>query len=213
MACCNWSIVVTRIEGKTFITVRGPETRATMADCPANGEWTGIQFKLGTYMRSLPLGRLRDRNDVTLAGLSPSAFTLDGCAWEYPTFENVETFVQRLLDRQLIVANSSIEATLNGQGMRSARTQQRHFRRVTALTQSAIRQILRARHATDLLRHGAPVDQVIHDLGYFDQPHLNRSLKYFIGRTPAQISRNEEQLSLLYNTGESYSGSLPGIRR
>ena len=32
MAACHWVMVVTRLEGKTFLTVRGPETMATMAD-------------------------------------------------------------------------------------------------------------------------------------------------------------------------------------
>jgi AraC-like DNA-binding protein len=41
---------------------------------------------------------------------------------------------------------------------------------------------------------------VAQDAGYFDQAHLTRSLRRFIGQTPMQIVRNQEQLSLLYNT-------------
>jgi AraC-like DNA-binding protein len=42
----------------------------------------------------------------------------------------------------------------------------------------------------------------LHQAGYFDQPHLTRSLKYFIGQTPAQIMHHSqpEQLSFLYKT-------------
>jgi hypothetical protein len=36
--------------------------------------------------------------------------------------------------------------------------------------------------------------------GYFDQPHLTRSLKYLIGQTPAEIARVTRQLSFLYKT-------------
>ena len=42
IAASHWNIVVTRLEGRTSLTVRGPETKATMADCPAHGEWFGI---------------------------------------------------------------------------------------------------------------------------------------------------------------------------
>jgi hypothetical protein len=59
-------MVVTRLEGKISLTVRGPETKATMADCPARGEWFGVLFKLGTFMRLMRSSDLRDRNDVTL---------------------------------------------------------------------------------------------------------------------------------------------------
>ena len=91
IAACHWEMVVTRHEGKTSLTVRGPETRATMADCPAYGEWFAIRFELGTFMPLLRPGDLRDRNDVTLPGATTRSFWLNGSAWEYPDFENAET--------------------------------------------------------------------------------------------------------------------------
>ena len=51
-------MAVTRHEGKAFLTVRGPETKATTADCPAHGEWLGIRLKLGTFMPLLRAGAL-----------------------------------------------------------------------------------------------------------------------------------------------------------
>ncbi len=54
MAASHWVMVVTRLAGRTFLTVRGPETRATSADCPADGQWIGVNFKLGTFMPLLP---------------------------------------------------------------------------------------------------------------------------------------------------------------
>jgi methylphosphotriester-DNA--protein-cysteine methyltransferase len=71
------------------------------------------------------------------------------------------------------------------------------------MTLGTFRQIERARHATNLLRRGAPIVDVVHDAGYFDQAHLTHSLKRFVGQTPAQIERGHEQLSLLYNTSET----------
>src|SRR5215813_8657123 len=46
VAACHFEMAVTRLRGKTFITLRGPETKATTLDCPAEGEWLGIRFKL-----------------------------------------------------------------------------------------------------------------------------------------------------------------------
>ena len=43
-----WEMVVSRVRGTTVMTVRGPETLATDADCPAEGEWFGIRFRFGT---------------------------------------------------------------------------------------------------------------------------------------------------------------------
>jgi hypothetical protein len=44
VAVSHFEIAVTRHSGRTFLTVRGPETKATAAECPADGEWLGIRF-------------------------------------------------------------------------------------------------------------------------------------------------------------------------
>jgi hypothetical protein len=48
--------------------MRGPETKATPADCLAEDEWLGIRFKLGTFMPRFTPGDLKDRRDVSLPG-------------------------------------------------------------------------------------------------------------------------------------------------
>ena len=201
IAAFNWEMVVTRHEGRTSLTVRGPETRASMADCPADGEWLAVRFKAGTFMPLLPPGELRDRNDVMLPDASSRSFWLNGSAWEYPTFDNAETFVNRLVHDGLIVMDPAVTAALTGQPQeRTIRTAQRHFLKTTGVTRSTIRQIDRARQATNLLKQGVSILDAVYEAGYYDQAHLTRSLVHFIGQTPRQIIRGEEQLSFLYNT-------------
>jgi AraC-like DNA-binding protein len=198
---CLWEMVVTRHEGKTSLTVRGPETRATTADCPAHGEWFAIRFKLGTFMPLLRPGKLLDRNDVTLPDATSGSFWLNSSAWEYPNFENAETFVKRLEHRGLIAMDHSVIDLLRGQLQeRTIRTAQRHFLKTTGVTHSTIRQIERARHATNLLKDGVSILDTVYEAGYYDQAHLTRSLRYYVGQTPGQIIRAEQQLSFLYNT-------------
>jgi len=197
----NWEMVVTRHEGRTSLTVRGPETRATTAVCPAFGEWLAIRFKLGTFMPLLRPGDLRDRNDVTLPDATGRSFWLNSSAWEYPNFENAEDFVKRLVHAGLIVMDPAVTAALGGQPQGpNIRTTQRHFLQATGLTHNTIRQIERARHATNLLKQGVSILDAVYEAGYYDQAHLTRSLRHFIGQTPGQIIRTEAQLSFLYNT-------------
>jgi AraC-like DNA-binding protein len=204
MATCNWGMVVTRLNGQTSFTIRGPETIATMADCPGEGEWVGVHFRLGTYMPLFPAGFLRNRNDVTLPPAARKSFYLNGSVWECPTFENIDTFVQRLVARGLIVADPLVLGQFGSDSPRadrqrtSLRTGQRRVMRATGMTHATIRQIERARAATQLLQDGTPPARVALDLGYFDQAHLTRSLKRFMGQTPTQIARGNGQLSLLY---------------
>jgi hypothetical protein len=198
MAACHWEMVVSKYEGHTSLTVRGPETRATTVECPAEGEWFSIRFKIGTYLTPFPPGELRDRNDVALPDAGTQKFWLNGSAWEYPNFENAETFVNRLVKRELIGSDPLI-VRAEDPGV-STRTAQRRFLQTTGLTRSMIRQIERARRATLLLRQGRSILDVVFETGFYDQAHLTRSLKHYIGQTPAQIASAERQLSFLYNT-------------
>src|SRR5262245_58028033 len=67
-------IVVSRVAGRTWLTLRGPETRVSSADCPAGGEWVGIRFTPGTYLPAYPASRLIDRNDVNAPDISGRSF-------------------------------------------------------------------------------------------------------------------------------------------
>jgi AraC-like DNA-binding protein len=201
VAASRFEMAVTRLRGGTFLTLRGPETTPTIGECPAAGEWLGIRFTLGTYMPRLAPGELSDRRDVTLPDASGRSFWLDGSAWDYPTFDNAEAFVARLVRQGIITRDPVVEAVLRGQERRqSLRSDQRHFLRATGLTCRAVRQIERARHAACLLRQGTSILDTVHDAGYFDQAHLTRSLRHLIGQTPAAIARGTRQLSLLYKT-------------
>ena len=201
VAASHFEIAVTRLQGRTVLTLRGPETKATTVDCPADGEWLGIRFKLGTFIPRVPPGQLLDRNDVTLPDASSRSFWLDGSAWEYPNFENAETFVTRLVRSRLLARDPAVDAALRGEARAlSRRSTQRHFLHATGMTHTTFRKIERARVAASLLRQGVSIADTVHETGYYDQAHLTRSLRKLIGETPARIARQETQLSLLYES-------------
>jgi hypothetical protein len=181
VAANHFEMAVTRHRGRTFLTLR--ETKARTMDCPAEGELLGIRFKLGTFMPRLPPGNLIDGRDVRLGNATSHSFWLNGSAWDYPDFENADTFVERLIRSGIIVRNPNVDAAVRGErSTRSLRSTQRHFLHATGLTHCTALQIDRARRATILLREGAPILDTVHTAGYFDQAHLTRSLKYRIGQ-------------------------------
>jgi len=201
VAASHFEIAVTRHKGRIFLTLRGPETKATPADCPAEGQWLGIRFRLGTFIPGFTPADLKDRHDVTLPGAATRSFWLNGSAWEYPDFENADTFVARLVRKGIIVRDHGVEAALNTQpGRLPIRSTQRHFLRATGITHRTVRQIERARYATTLLKQGVSILDTVYEAGYFDQAHLTRSLKTLIGQTPVEIRQGKQQLSFLYKT-------------
>jgi len=191
LAEARWEMVVTRQRGQVRLTLRGPETKAALAPVPEEAEFFGVIFKLGTFMPPLPGQQLAD-TEINLPAASPSAFWLHGAAWEFPTFDNADVFIQRLTRTELLQRDEVVEAALREQRLAlSARSVQRRFLYVTGLTHTTIRQIARARQALTLLQQGVPILDTVEQAGYFDQPHLTRALKHFMGQTPAQIGRSE----------------------
>ena len=190
VAVSNWEMVITTFNGKTMITARGPETKASEADFPADAEFFGITFKLGSFMPHLPLKTLLDRQDATLPEASSNSFWLHGSAWELPTFENADVFVDRLIRQGIIVRDAVVEAAIQRHTPdMSIRSLQYRFLRATGLTHKTIQQIECARSAVSLLEQGTPILDTAFELGYFDQAHLTNPLKRFIGKTPAQIAQ------------------------
>jgi AraC-like DNA-binding protein len=201
VAANSFEMVLTRLGGKSFLTLRGPETAPTPVDCPAEGQWVGIRFKPGIFMPRFLPGSLRDHNDVTIPPATGQSFWLNGSALEYPSFDNAESLVKRLAKSGILSRDPIVEDTILRRPRElSLRSAQRHFLRSTGVTYATFRQIERARYATILLREGVPILDVVSRLGYFDQAHLTRSLRRFIGEAPAKIIQRQKQLSYLYKT-------------
>src|SRR5262249_30750084 len=140
-------------------------------------------------------------HDVTLPGAATRSFWLNGSAWEYPDFDNADTFVDRLVRKGLLVRDPAVAAAVENEADSSpGRTTHRHFLRAAGVSHRSVRQIERARYATTLLREGVSILDTVFESGYFDQAHLTRSLKRFVGQTPVQIQQGVQQLSFLYKT-------------
>lgn len=203
MAERHWGLVVTRHQGKTTVTVRGPELRATHAYAPEDAQFVGIHFKAGVFMPQLPASTVMDRRDLMLPLARSNAFWFHGSGWQIPDYENADTFLERLAREGLLVFDPLVEAVLQEQPVAvSARTVQRRFLRATGLTHTAMDQIERARMAVKLLLNGGSILDTVEQTGYFDQPHMTRALKHYVGLTPAQIAakNRSEILSFSYNT-------------
>jgi len=192
-AASHWEMVVTKQRGKLTLSVRGPETQASPATVPEDAAFFGIIFKHGVFMPQLPKNELVDK-EIHLNESIKNSFQFLGSTWQFPTFENVDTFVDRLMRANILSFDSLVEDALRGQTLYlSQRSIQRHFVHITGLTYKTIQQIERARHASSLLQGGMPITETAYQAGFYDQAHLTNALKRFYGQTPAQIS-NQSQL-------------------
>lgn len=182
-----WHMVFVKHPGGTQALVVGPLTTSGVASWGEGAEILWIQFKLGVFMPHFPT---KDYLNIeqALPDASKGQFWLKGAARQVPDFENAESFIDRLVREEDLVHDPLVNAALQDQPLdMSPRTVRHRFLQATGQTQSHIRQYERAIKAASLLRHGASILDTVFDAGYFDQPHLTRSLKQFLGYTPAQI--------------------------
>ena len=191
-AASLWEMVVTKQRDKITLSIRGPETIASPAPIPeGHVEYVGIIFKHGVFMPHLPKQELVD-NALHLPESAKHSFQLlQSGSWQFPDFENADTFVNQLARENLLMHDQVVEDVLRGQTKElSLRSLQRRFLHVTGLTHKTIQQIERARQAMALLQSGVPIPETAYQAGYYDQPHLTRSLKLFAGQTPAEILKS-----------------------
>jgi AraC-like DNA-binding protein len=204
MAESSIELVFTKMPGFAAVTLRGPVSRGSLIECPPNGEWLAVRFRLGTYLPHIPTASLIDHRNMDLPLLPGGRFWFSGQAWEIPTYDNIDDFVARLVSAGVIARSHATDAAIAGDWAHmSRRSVQRHFRHVTGMTFSAWQQIGRARHAAALLTGGASVLDAVFDAGYFDQAHLTRSVRQLIGTTPARLARERPQLSFSYKDGSA----------
>lgn len=189
----RWHMVLVKHNGQARLIVTGALTTSGVVPFIEDIELLWIRFALGTFMPSLPARNLLDR-ETLLREATCHSFWLNGSTWQYPDFDNVETFVDRLIRDETLVCDPVVSAVAQGhiqehhQEMAS-RTLRHRFLQATGLSHSHIQQIERAQQAAALLRQGVSISDAVYQAGYYDQPHLTRSLRQWVGHTPAQLIR------------------------
>jgi hypothetical protein len=187
VATASWGLVFWRHEGRTYASVSGPETATGTAPVPEGATFVGIEFAVGTSLRAVPTASLVN-GGAQLPDATRRTFLLDGVRWETPGPDDAEALVERLVRAGVVVRDPLVTEVRRGHRPRvSERTVERRFRTATGLTRGAVRQIERARTASTLLATGTPVADVVAGLEYFDEPHLARALRRYVGRTAGQL--------------------------
>lgn len=191
----HWHMVFARECGRVHPLVVGPLRNSGLASWGKGAEILWIKFKLGTFIPRLPVKECLDK-EIALPGASRQSFWLNSCTWQLPDFENVETFIGRLVRQEVLVRDPLVTDVLQGRpNDLSPRTVRHRFLQATGLPQAHIVQFERAQQAVALLQQGVSILDTVDALGYYDQPHLTHSLQRFMGTTPGRengrISRPE----------------------
>lgn len=191
----HWHMILTKFQNEVRFLVVGPLSKSGLIHYGADVELLWIKFKLGVFMPHLPVRQFLNK-ETFMPNASGRSFWLKGAAWQFPDSENSDTFINRLVHDEVLVHDHLVSGVLQNQiplASLSPRTVRHRFLRATGLSQSHILQYERAHRAVAYLQQGGSILDAVHKEGYFDQPHLTRSLKHFVGYTPAEIKRLSER--------------------
>lgn len=200
IASAHWTLVAWRVGREWRVAAQGPEARASRAPVPPETEFVGIRLALGMRLAEPATHRIVD--DAAEFSVSKHAVRIGAVTLPLPAYDDAEDLVRRLIKADRLLRDPLVIGALRGEPpATTVRTVRRHFLATAGLTSATVRQIERAREAGLRIRAGQAIADVAHELGYFDQPHLSRSLTRFLGH-PAGALRDGTagQLSLLYKT-------------
>jgi len=188
----RWNLLFLKHANRVRVTAEGATTQSVSKNQREGREFLVIKFKLGVFMPNLPAINLLN-GDALLPDASSKSFWMNGSAWQFPNFDNVETFVERMAREGLLLHDPLVSAALQSRPLdKSFRTVRRRFLHSTGLTHNAIQQIERAQKAAALLERGVSILDTVDEAGYADQPHLTRAMRRFYGSTPAQMARTSQ---------------------
>ena len=176
----------------TRFMISGPATKAHVVTYQGGTEVVVVRLNPNVYLSPRPARLLLDV-DFYLPQAGRQSFWLDGVAWHCPTFDNADRFADQLIRQRVLQEDRLISEVSAGKTPDvSVRTVQREFRKIIGLTPHYLQRISQAEQAEKLLAQGMSISDVIHDTGFGDQAYMTHALKYFIGRTPGQVSRDPD---------------------
>lgn len=179
----HWGLsFIRRPDGSLAAELAGP--RITSAH--AGESYWGVELAADVVIPGVDKALLRGAIAELL--VVDGQVALGGCRCRVPGWEELESFVARLVADGVLVADADIRRALNGddRGL-SRRSWQRRFWSITGLRRKEIERLDRARRACHLLSEGVPPPEVALALEYADQAHLTRELRRIRGETPARI--------------------------
>ena len=123
----RWHLLFLRQHGRVKVSVEGPLTKATPVTQAEGAEWFGVTFQLGTFLSSVSIRKLLDERAM-LSLAANASFELGGLSFQFPDYDNVKTFVERLVREDVLVSDLVVKAVLAGQPPEmSLRTVRRRF--------------------------------------------------------------------------------------
>lgn len=185
----NCHLVISKRPAKTEVFFVGPINLASRLEYGADAEMIWIRLRLGTRLADTPTVKFAN-NETALPKGSDSKIEIGECCLPIPEYRDIDLFVEKLARSRLFQFDPIVTESLAGAEIPMApRTLRQSFLKGAGISREQILQIQRAHQAKALLHTGVSMADVAYQLGYYDQPHMVRNLRKYIGHTPGSLAR------------------------
>jgi hypothetical protein len=183
----NGHIVISKQFDKKKIYIVGPWSSATPLAYSANTEVIWIRIRLGTRLSATPTIMFTN-HEYLIPNISDTKIEYNQTVLSIPDFNDIDLFIEKLANISFFSCNRIINDVMAGSSPKMAsRTLRKYFLNTTGLSRERICQIQRSKQAWTMLKEGSSINDVIFELGYYDQSHLTKNLQRYSGVTPSQI--------------------------
>ncbi len=184
----SWDLIsAIKADGSRVVFMTGQATKAERLDYKAGEQSVVIQFAAGAFLPSFK-GAPFTNNFMMLPLIDNTHFQLDGHTFAWPTFEGAEELINRMVRLGVLANDAIVDGVLRGAPKAtSKRSVERHFKATTGITPKKLADIRRAQEAVRLLKAGKDPSVAAIDAGYYDQPHLSKSLKQLMDTLPSDV--------------------------
>lgn len=184
----SWDIIAAEEpDGTKIVFLAGQVTKPTRLPYKAGNKSVVISLSAGAYLPYLS-GAVPADSFIMLPVASNTHFKLAEHTFAIPTYNTVEELVDEMISSG-VLKNDSIVAGILHRTPKAAskRSVQRHFKTTTGISHKKLEDIQRAQQAVRLLKKGTDPTTTASDTGYYDQPHLTKSLKRLMDSSPSSV--------------------------
>jgi hypothetical protein len=184
----SWDLITAaKPDGTLTAFITGQATKPTRLPYKKGEKSVVISFAAGAYLPYLKRAPLRDEF-IMLPVVGGQGFRLAEKTFPLPTFQNAEALVENMVRSGVLKNDGVVDGVLQGSPKAASnRTVQRHFKATTGLTRKQLEEIRRAQQAVRLLKAGQDSATTAAEAGYYDQPHLTKSLKRLMDSPPSNV--------------------------
>jgi hypothetical protein len=190
----NSHLVISKGPQHTLAYFVGPWDSSTELQVESDVHIMWIKLKLGVHVKRTPSLVFQNAEHI----INPSSsqeLALYGQTFRIPTERGIDGFLAHLEKSGVLDFDPVVAESLENSAVKMPeRTLRYRFLSSVGISRASIFQIQRIKQAALLVSQGVELTEIALSLGFYDQSHLTRNFKKYLGVTPGMSHHAQREL-------------------